>query len=415
MKKLFLATILFLLCIQNCTYSQNIASLATLKSSSTCSSIDNLLINGFFVDGDKFNYCSYRLEQLDVEFSSSYQISKVVIYYKALDHEQNVTILEHGGPKVYKLLDGSTSTTLDFGAIGTIPSFIIDFSQAYTIEVSEIEIIDANFIPTWTSNKLNAQEIYHNGNVTIGKGQVDSYLKIKTNSRSWWTGVGATSGDNKFVIYDSTANSRRLTIGLDGNVGVGYDVANYKLDVNGVGHFGTSALIGTNIAAGYYQDVSNGAYRSLNVAGNTGYYFQTYNGASTKMYVGLQGSYAGKVGIGTITPGYELDVIGTIRAKEMRVDNKGADFVFDNSYKLLSLADLENFVKQNKHLPEIASASQMQKEGVSVGDMQTKLLQKIEELTLYVIEKDKEFVEQKKKNADLERQIAELRALINKK
>ena len=86
---------------------------------------------------------------------------------------------------------------------------------------------------------------------------------------------------------------------------------------------------------------------------------------------------AGNVGIGISTPGYTLDVIGTIHANEVIVDaSTTSDFVFDDSYKLPSLKEIETFVKQNKHLPDIASASEMKENGIKMNEMQIKLLQK---------------------------------------
>lgn len=249
-------------------------------------------------------------------------------------------------------------------------------------------------------------------------------------------------------------------------VGIGTAFPMYKLDVNGVGRFGEFATIGTGVASGYYQDASNGAYRSLNVNGNTGYYFQNYNGISTIMFVGLQGSYTGNIGIGTATPSYKLDiqgsginagihlkktdgvssswylhpgrlgngefsigdeleyrlvinnqgnigigtvspsykldVIGTIRAREIKVDLNGADFVFEETYKLMPLNELEKFVKDKKHLPEIESANEMEKNGTDLGVLTSKLLQKIEELTLYTIDQNKKIIELEKQNKVIE-------------
>ncbi len=95
----------------------------------------------------------------------------------------------------------------------------------------------------------------------------------------------------------------------------------------------------------------------------------------------------GAVGIGTEnTTGYRLAVNGFIRAKEIRVNTGWADYVFDDTYKLMPLAEVEKFIKENKHLPDIPEAALLQKEGVDVSTMQTKMMAKIEELTLYLIE-----------------------------
>ena len=95
-----------------------------------------------------------------------------------------------------------------------------------------------------------------------------------------------------------------------------------------------------------------------------------------------------RVGIGTINPQYKLDVAGIIRAQEIIVENTGADFVFADDYQLRPLSEVKAFITENKHLPEIKSAQEMQENGVSVSELQTKLLQKIEELTLYLIQQE---------------------------
>lgn len=100
----------------------------------------------------------------------------------------------------------------------------------------------------------------------------------------------------------------------------------------------------------------------------------------------------GKIGIGNVafpaSSSYRLFVEGNIACRELKVQATGwPDYVFADNYKLLSIADLEAFVLTHKHLPNVPSAEQINKnEGVEVGDMQKILLQKIEEQTLYIID-----------------------------
>jgi len=117
----------------------------------------------------------------------------------------------------------------------------------------------------------------------------------------------------------------------------------------------------------------------------------------------------GNFGIGTLTPKAKLDVRGNIIADQVEIKvNTGADFVFDSNYKLQSLPELENFVKTNKHLPDIPSEKEMQNNGINLNEMQIKLLQKIEELTLYMIELNKKNEEQEKLIKDLQEKLEDL-------
>ena len=99
-------------------------------------------------------------------------------------------------------------------------------------------------------------------------------------------------------------------------------------------------------------------------------------------------------GIGTTTPHYKLDVNGTIHATEILVSiPTGADFVFDKNYSLPTLKDVEAYIKDQKHLPDIQSADEMEQNGVNLNELTIQLLQKVEELTLYIIEQDKRIEE----------------------
>ena len=98
----------------------------------------------------------------------------------------------------------------------------------------------------------------------------------------------------------------------------------------------------------------------------------------------------GNVGIGTTTPGvWRLAVNGSIRAKEIKVETGWADFVFEDTYNLPTLKEVEQHIKDKGHLQDIPSAQEVSENGILLGEMNSKLLQKIEELTLYTIEQEK--------------------------
>ena len=97
------------------------------------------------------------------------------------------------------------------------------------------------------------------------------------------------------------------------------------------------------------------------------------------------------VGIGTANPdpNFKLSVNGKIRAKELKVETAWSDYVFADDYHLMPLSTLEQHIITHRHLPGIPTAAEVEADGIAVGEMNAKLLAKIEELTLYVIELEK--------------------------
>lgn len=111
----------------------------------------------------------------------------------------------------------------------------------------------------------------------------------------------------------------------------------------------------------------------------------------------------GNVGIGTTDPKNKLSVNGTIWAQEVKVMlDDAADWVFEDDYELRSLVEVETFIKDNKHLPDVPSADEFREQDMNVAEMNNKLLQKIEELTLYLIEQNKEIELLKRKMQEKE-------------
>jgi len=131
----------------------------------------------------------------------------------------------------------------------------------------------------------------------------------------------------------------------------------------------------------------------------------------------LKNTNAGGVVIGDVssTPaGYKLYVAGGVLTEKVKVAVKStadwSDRVFDPSYRLRRLNEVSRFIEKNKHLPGVASAEEVVKEGVDLGQMQAKLLEKVEELTLYMIEMKKENDTLRKKTQRMEKQIKILNA-----
>ena len=134
------------------------------------------------------------------------------------------------------------------------------------------------------------------------------------------------------------------------------------------------------------------------------------------MYLGpvIDGSFKWEKGVyfhndGKVNFNNNISVNGKIESKEIKVSNTPtADFVFEEDYDLPTLEFIEKHIKEKKHLPEIASAKEMEKEGVNIAVFQIQLLQKIEELTLYTIEQEKKIKKQENKIYSLEKQSSKI-------
>lgn len=123
----------------------------------------------------------------------------------------------------------------------------------------------------------------------------------------------------------------------------------------------------------------------------------------------------GNVGIGTTNPTSKLTVAGNIASREVKVTIDAGlvpDYVFANDYKLKSLQEVEDFIKKNKHLPEIPSAKEIEKNGLMLAQMNMNLLKKMEELTLYMIEQSKQI---KVMEEQIQNQATEIKSFKQKK
>lgn len=233
----------------------------------------------------------------------------------------------------------------------------------------------------WSHFTTDRPRFYFNQEIRVDGGLIGSYaqdLQLRT------------SGTTRISVLNS-----------NGNVGIGTANPTKELEVNGAvridgdgeslilgGGSNTSAYIraqGNRSFFGYNGAqalMQSGAGKSLRIKVNS----DTFNAGTTAVAIDTLAN----VGIGTTNPDQKLTVAGTVKSKEVIVEETvGADFVFEEDYDLPTLVQIEKFIKANKHLEGIASAEEMKKNGVKVGELQIKLLQKIEELTLHTIAQHK--------------------------
>ena len=321
--------------------------------------------------------------------------------------------------------------------------FFIAFMFVNILVMSDSDWVDEN----------NSIYSHVNGNVGIGTSVPDEKIHIAgdvfisgsggtiggSDLESGWLRLGSTFAIDSNELYFGTQayigtinenplcintnQATRILVDSNGNVGIGTTTPDTKLKVNGgvkVGntnsspgyndHFvvlsdGGTAFEGGQIFTNQDNTGYNGIKFSLAYSTSTpefriGEVSLNSPNSFTMNYITLR---TGNVGIGTTKPDQKLTVNGTIHAKKVKIDTDiSADYVFKDDYHLKSLEEVENFIEENGHLPDILPGETVERNGIDVGEMNTRLLQKIEELTLYIIEQDKRITELEKKFAGIE-------------
>ncbi len=301
-----------------------------------------------------------------------------------------------------------------------------------------------SFAQQWTGASGLTGDLYRTGDVGIGTSTVPAPLTVyqaaglglPLNSNSiikQLGGLTGASGGNKF--YNSlwlrrvTANDPSWYstvlhdgISIDGNYNTPGtntriwwernpsaateswgDVANTWMTLKGPNGYlivGSPATGNTSISLSVSAQSNGYGVLECVSAQGTNYGNIVINPTGGNVLIGKASENAGA--------NYLLDVDGTERCNKLVVNTTGADFVFQKNYKLLSLDSLENYVTKNQRLPGIESAKQMQENGEDVGSLNTKLLQKVEELTLYLIQL-------KQENQKLENHVNRLEKKSNPK
>ena len=264
--------------------------------------------------------------------------------------------------------------------------------------------------------------IWGNPNWSNYYSRIDDYggqLNIMSDDHIYFSDISTSEGKpTKSAMYLNT-NTVRL--------GIGTIEPKRTLDVNGDIFIGEHEIIGEIPGGG---DVRILGYAPMNptptleiseystIPSEVRIYTPTDPNQGVSIYSDRRLVFFrndGFVGIGTSnSENFKLGVNGAIRAKEIKVETGWSDFVFEKDYDLPSLEEVAQHIAQKGHLKDIPSAAEVKENGVFLGEMDAKLLQKIEELTLYILQQDKAYKEQNEINKLQGILIEKLEKRINK-
>ncbi|MEO9803463.1 MAG: hypothetical protein ABJF04_09465 [Reichenbachiella sp.] len=291
------------------------------------------------------------------------------------------------------------------------------------LKIRQDNVVNYNF-------KSGGDFIVNNGRVGIGTYFPASYLDIHTSEGNSATGVVISQGSDGanrhsgrlfFQNLGELSNSFSILKAADrlsfrANAQAGSSTGTEYMALSNTGYLGigttapsTKLHLNTGAAgdALTFQASQVTARRfTMGISTSAAFFIKDKHADIDRLVI----SAAGQVGIGTETPTSLLSVAGTMDAREVKVEiGAGApDYVFADDYNLATLEETASYIKENHHLPEIPSASEIEANGVNLGEMNMLLLKKIEELTLHLIEKDEQFKQQQKINTTLVERIEKL-------
>jgi hypothetical protein len=282
----------------------------------------------------------------------------------------------------------------------------------------------------------NQQLNYGTYDFQIGNGSGNTNFPAVSNAYGNLINFSSTNFLSQFLsVHNSTpelffrtayyganyfSNWNKMIIEHDNTVGIGTNSPENSegwmkvLEVKGAAH--SKSLVSTNnVISGLWSHELG--YYGAPAGGISGTYTNHPFSFITNKVSRMTITNDGRVGIGVSDPpsNFKLAVAGKVIADELKVKPHASgwpDYVFKPQYQLMPLSQVEDFIKEKGHLPEVPSAKEVENEGIALGANQALLLKKIEELTLYLIEKDRQLLEQKKANEKLEKRLTRLEVVM---
>lgn len=261
---------------------------------------------------------------------------------------------------------------------------------------------------TIPGNKLEVNTTSNNDGILLKGNSVNNRFimqAVQGTTAQKTFALNVNSANNDLIIQalndDKTFTRNIASFQYNGNVGFGTTNPNARITIEGDGStVGSSAI--------NFKHSGNGMSIGLNRTTNNLVVGSSWNPESGTYLTIEDGT--GKVGIGTsdFSGTHKLRVEGSIGTREVKVQATGwSDFVFDDNYQLPSIEEVEKHILEKGHLPEIPNEEEVIENGINLGEMDAKLLQKIEELTLYVIDLNKQVKTQNEIIEQLQKQLLE--------